>query len=67
MGIEGVREMVNFLIYYELDQDTVKTPLRLADYGGSDEDAWVLIEPSDGGQSAAVEGTVGPSGAADDA
>ena len=35
--------MVNFLIYYELDQDTVKTPLRLADYGGSDEDAWVFI------------------------
>ena len=42
--IEGVREKVNFLIYYEIDDEEVKTVLRTADYGGDDEGAWVLLE-----------------------
>ena len=37
--IDGEREKVNFLIFYEIDQQTVKTVLRLDDYGSE----WVLL------------------------
>jgi len=53
--IEGERETVNFVIFYEIDQDSVKTVLRLEAYGGEEEASWVLLE-SDGADA-------GPSGA----
>ena len=43
--LDGERlKVINFLIYYELDEQTVKTVLRLDEYGGEDESAWVLLE-----------------------
>ena len=43
--IDGEREITNFLIFYELDQQTVKTALLLEDFGGEDEDgSWVFLE-----------------------
>jgi hypothetical protein len=42
--IEGTREKVNFLIYYEIDDEEVKTVLRTADYDGDEDGAWVLLE-----------------------
>ena len=42
--IEGKRENVNFIIYYEIDDEEVKTVLRAADYGGDEDGAWVLLE-----------------------
>ena len=38
-------EKVNFIIYYEIDDDEVKTVLRAADHGGDEDGAWVLLEP----------------------
>ena len=43
--LDGVMEKVNFLIYYSLDESTVKTVLRLAEYGDIAAGAWVLLEP----------------------
>ena len=37
--IEGERAKVNFLIFYEIDQQAVKTVLRLEDY----DSGWVLL------------------------
>ena len=37
--IDGERVKVNFLIFYEIDQQTVKTVLRLHDYDSE----WVLL------------------------
>ena len=31
-------------IYYELDQQTVKTVLRLSEYGGEEDMAWHLLD-----------------------
>ena len=42
--MDGVREKVNFIIYYEIDDEEVKTVLRAADYGGDEDGAWVLLE-----------------------
>ena len=42
--IDGERTKVNFLVHYEIDQDTVKTVLRLEEYGGDEEGAWVLLD-----------------------
>ena len=39
-----MREKVNFIIYYEIDDEEVKTVLRAADYGGDEDGAWVLLE-----------------------
>ena len=36
--------MKNFIIYYELDGQTVTTLLRLEEYDGVDEASWVLLE-----------------------
>ena len=41
---DGVREKVNFFIYYEIDDEEEKTVLRAADYGGDEDGAWVLLE-----------------------
>ena len=43
--IDGQREKVNFIIYYEIDDDEVMTVLRTVDHGGVEEGAWVLLEP----------------------
>ena len=38
------RQKINFYVYYEIDNDDVKT-LLLADwYNGDDEGSWVLLE-----------------------
>ena len=50
--IDGERVKVNFLIFYEIDQQTVKTVLRLDDYHSE----WVLLASLD----AAVPTEPGP-------
>ena len=50
MGANGDRrktmdgEVVNFYVHYEIDGDTSKHVLKLDDYGGNDENSWVLLE-----------------------
>ena len=39
LTVDGERVKVNFLIFYEIDQQTVKTVLRLDDYDSE----WVLL------------------------
>ena len=39
------RDKANFIVYYEMDDEEVKTVLRAAEHGGDEEGAWVLIEP----------------------
>ena len=34
---------MNFFIYYEIDDTTVPTVLRLDEYGGRDDHSWVLL------------------------
>ena len=43
--IDGQCEKANFIVYYEMDDEEVKTVLRAAEHGGDEEGAWVLIEP----------------------
>ena len=43
----GNRAFGYVVIFYEIDQDSVKTVLRLEAYGGEEEASWVLLE-SDG-------------------
>ena len=38
-------EKVNFIIHYEIDDEDVKTVLRMDVYDGDDEGTWVLLEP----------------------
>ena len=52
--MEDERVKVNFIIFYEIDQQTVKTVLRLNEYNGDEESSWVLLEADTG---------AGPSGA----
>ena len=49
--IDGQREKVNFIVYYEIDDEEVKTVLRAAEHGAEEDGAWILLEP----QPAAVE------------
>ena len=42
--MEGERIKVNFLIHYEIDQQKAKTVLRLNEYNGDEDGAWVLLE-----------------------
>ena len=42
--MDGTREKVNFIIHYEIDDDEVKTVLRLEEYDLDDECGWVLLE-----------------------
>ena len=41
---EEQRVKVNFLIHYEIDQQIVKTALRLDEYDGEEDAAWVLLD-----------------------
>ena len=45
---EEQRVKVNFLIHYEIDQQIVKTALRLDEYDGEEDAAWVLLEADAG-------------------
>ena len=40
-------EVVNFFVHYEIDGDTSQHVLKLEDYGGDDENAWVLLEEAE--------------------
>ena len=42
--IEGQRVKVNFYLFFQVDQETVKTCLRLEEYGGDDDFAWVILD-----------------------
>ena len=42
---EGSTTKVNFHIYYEIDEDEVKTVLRADEYDGDVDGSWVLLEP----------------------
>ena len=57
--VDGKMEKVNFYIHYEIDDDTVKTILRMSEYGGAEDMSWVLL----GEAAADAGGEAGPSGA----
>ena len=42
--IDQERVKVNFFIHYEIDDETIKTVLRLDEYDGDDDGSWVLLE-----------------------
>ena len=42
--IDGTREKVNFIVYYEIDDEEVKTVLRTAEHGGEEDGSWMLLE-----------------------
>ena len=44
--IEGKKEKVNFYVHYDVDDDEVKTVLRVSEYSESDEMGWLLLEAS---------------------
>ena len=50
-GLVAEGEKVNFIVYYEIDDEEVKTVLRAAEHGAEEDGAWILLEP----QPAAVE------------
>ena len=39
--------MLNFIIYYEIDNEEVKTVLRAEEHGGDDEMSWVLLDQAE--------------------
>jgi hypothetical protein len=41
--IDGELVNVNFLIYYEIDDNLVPTVLHLEEYGGQEESSWVML------------------------
>ena len=53
---EGSMTKVNFHIYYEIDEDEVKTVLRADEYDGDGDGSWVLLEAT-----GATDGEAGPS------
>ena len=55
--IDEKREKVNFFVFYDIDGEEIKTVLRLNEYGGDDDGAWVML--------AAVEGCGGDGVGAD--
>jgi hypothetical protein len=44
--IDSQREKVNFVVYYEIDDEEVNTVLRAAEHGGEEDGSWVLLEPA---------------------
>ena len=40
-------EVVNFFVHYEIDGDTSRHVLKLEDYGGNNENSWVLLEEAE--------------------
>ena len=59
--IDGERVKVNFIIFYEIDQQTVKTVLRLDDYDSE----WVLLASLDAAVPTKVPTEPGPRADAD--
>ena len=55
MMIDGQREKANFIVYYEIDDEEVKTVLRAAEHGGDEDSAWVLLEAVEQAVAGAVE------------
>ena len=51
--IEGERIKVNFLVFYEIDQQTAKSALRLDEYNGDEDASWVLLEADTGTEAGA--------------
>jgi hypothetical protein len=51
--IEGQREKCNFIVYYDIDEEEVKTVLRASEHGGDEEGAWVLLEAEPAAEPAA--------------
>ena len=47
--VDDKMEKVNFYIHYEIDDDTVKTILRMSEYGGAEEGHVVGAAPRGGG------------------
>jgi hypothetical protein len=41
---DGTRAKKNFTIYYDIDDETIETVLRLDEYGGDEDMSWVLLE-----------------------
>ena len=56
---DGEGQLLQLYIHYEIDDDTVKTILRMSEYGGAEEMSWVLL----GEAAADAGGEAGPSGA----
>ena len=52
--IDGEREKTNFIVYYEIDDEEVKTVLRAVDHGGDEDGAWVLLEAVEAEEPAAA-------------
>ena len=42
---EGEKEGQRFIVYYEIDDEEVKTVLRAAEHGAEEDGAWILLEP----------------------
>ena len=42
--MNGQREKVNFVVYYEIDAEEVNTVLRAAEHGGDEDGSWMLLE-----------------------
>ena len=42
--IDGDNMKVNFIIFYDIDGEEIKTVLRLSEYGGDEVGSWVLLE-----------------------
>ena len=43
-------EVVNFLVHYEIDDNTSKHVLSLGTYGGDAIDSWVLLKETESGE-----------------
>ena len=41
----GRGEGQRFIVYYEIDDEEVKTVLRAAEHGAEEDGAWILLEP----------------------
>ena len=54
--IDGQREKVNFVVYYEIDDEEVNTVLRAAEHGGEEDGSWVLLEPAQPAAAVAAAG-----------
>ena len=52
--IDGQREKVNFIVYYEIDDEEVNTVLRAAEHGAEEDGAWIRLEPQPAAAAAAA-------------
>ena len=52
-------QKVNFIIFYELDDESVKTVLQLAAYGGDEVGSWMLLAPTTAAPAATAPAAAG--------